>query len=224
VTYTGEVQVGGPADVRELPGLIVTKVAVGSFDNNVYLLRCPDTGDVLMVDAAAEPDRVIHEATAGGGRLVRVVETHQHPDHWGALVDVVSRTGVPVAAHQKDVSGFGGVEIQEVLADGDTVQVGNASLNVIHLEGHTPGGVALLYDAGGELRDAPHLFSGDSLFPGGPGNTFGNAEAFATLMDDLERKVFGPLPDGTWVYPGHGKDTTLGVERPALSEWRERGW
>jgi glyoxylase-like metal-dependent hydrolase (beta-lactamase superfamily II) len=224
VTYNGDVEVGGPADTRELPGLSVTKVAVGDFNNNVYLLRCADTGQVLMVDAAAEPERILREATAGGGLLVRVVETHQHPDHWGALEDVLGRTGVPVAAHQKDIDGFGATKISEVLTDGDRVHVGNATLQVIHLEGHTPGGVALVYDADGELSDSPHLFSGDSLFPGGPGNTFGDPAKFTQLMDDLERKVFGPLPDNTWVYPGHGADTTLGVERPALPEWRERGW
>jgi len=95
---------------------------------------------------------------------------------------------------------------------------------VIHLRGHTPGSIALLYDAGGALASEPHLFTGDSLFPGGPGNTQGDPARFGQLMDDLEARVFGELPDGTWVYPGHGKDTTLGAERPHLTEWRARGW
>jgi glyoxylase-like metal-dependent hydrolase (beta-lactamase superfamily II) len=94
---------------------------------------------------------------------------------------------------------------------------------VIHLRGHTPGSVALYYDAEGALSASPHLFTGDSLFPGGPGKT-GNPKDFAQLMDDLEARVFGPLPDATWVYPGHGSDTTLGTERPHLAEWRARGW
>ena len=94
-------------------------------------------------------------------------------------------------------------------------------MRVIHIEGHTPGSIALLYEGDAER---PHLFSGDSLFPGGAGNTEKDAERFGRLMDDLERKVFGPLPDQTWVYPGHGKDTTLGAERPSLPEWRARGW
>ncbi|MGI8681699.1 MAG: MBL fold metallo-hydrolase, partial [Mycobacteriales bacterium] len=115
------------------------------------------------------------------------------------------------------------VPVAEPLDDGDTVAVGRATLRVLHLRGHTPGSVALLYDAGGELADAPHLFTGDSLFPGGPGRTT-NFQDFGALMDDLERKVFGPLPDKTWVYPGHGADTTLGAERPSLPEWRVRGW
>jgi glyoxylase-like metal-dependent hydrolase (beta-lactamase superfamily II) len=104
------------------------------------------------------------------------------------------------------------------------VVVGAASVSVIHLRGHTPGSIALCYDADGALATSPHLFTGDSLFPGGPGNTEHDPERFGQLMDDLEERVFGVLPDGTWVYPGHGKDTTLGAERPHLAEWRERGW
>ena len=220
-TYTGDVEVGGPAQTRELPGLSVTKIAVGDFNNNAYLLRCSDTGETLLVDAAAEPDRLLSEVR--DGRLVRIVTTHQHGDHWQALASVVAATGAPVAAHRADADALP-VPVEEVLEDGDEVRVGNARLTVIHLEGHTPGGAALLYDADGRLAETPHLFTGDSLFPGGPGNTWGDAEKFTRLMDDLERKVFGPLPDATWIYPGHGADTTLGAERPSLPEWRERGW
>ncbi len=220
-TYTGDVQVGGPPDVRELPGLNVTKVAVGPMDNNAYLLRCTATGEVLLVDAAAEPERLLD--LLGTDSLVRVVTTHQHPDHWQALPDMVRDTGAPVAAHRLDAGGLP-VPVAELLSDGDVVRVGDAALRVIHLRGHTPGSVALLYDAGGELADAPHLFTGDSLFPGGPGNTQGDAGRFTTLMDDLEEKVFGSLPDDTWIYPGHGADTTLGAERSSLPEWRARGW
>ena len=107
------------------------------------------------------------------------------------------------------------------LDDGDTVQVGRAELSVVHLLGHTPGSVALVYRGDPER---PHVFSGDSLFPGGVGNTEKDPVRFGTLIDDVERKLFGPLPDETWVYPGHGTDTTLGAERPSLAEWRERGW
>lgn len=219
--YTGAVSVGGPAQVRELPGLRVTKVAVGPYDNNAYLLRDTATGETLLIDAAAEPERLLAEA--GADPLVRIVETHQHPDHWQALATVVERTGAPVVAHPADADGLP-VPVTELVGDGDTVAVGQARLSVIHLDGHTPGGIALLYDAGGQLAEAPHLFTGDSLFPGGPGNTWGDAERFTRLLDDLERKVFGPLPDATWVYPGHGADTTLGAERPSVPQWRERGW
>ncbi len=107
---------------------------------------------------------------------------------------------------------------------GDAVKVGDAALSVIHLRGHTPGSIALCYDDGGTLADTPHLFTGDSLFPGGPGNTERDPPRFGPLMTDLEERVFGKLPDGTWVYHGHGRDTTLGAERPQVPQWRARGW
>ena len=216
--YTGEVTVGGPVDVRELPGLTITKVATPPFENNCYLLRCTATGETLLVDAAGDAPRLLE--LVGGGTLTTVVETHGHWDHVQALEDVVAATDAKVVAHPADAGDLP-VPADRLVADGDTVSVGDCTLTVIHLEGHTPGSVALLYDAD---PTQPHLWSGDSLFPGGPGNTNKDAERFGRLMDDLERKVFGPLPDSTWVYPGHGKDTTLGAERPSLPEWRERGW
>ena len=220
-TYTGDVRVGGPVDVRELPGLTITKIAVGDFDNNCYFLQCRQTGEVLLVDAANEADRLLE--TLGDRHLERIVTTHQHQDHWQALAAVAKTTGAATAAHPADADPLP-VTPSELVGDGDTVTVGNARLRAIHLVGHTPGSIALLYDADGELADNPHLFTGDCLFPGGPGNTFNNADNFTTLMDGLEDKVFGPLPDGTWIYPGHGKDSTIGAERPHLQEWRERGW
>jgi glyoxylase-like metal-dependent hydrolase (beta-lactamase superfamily II) len=215
-TYTGAVKPGGPADTRDAGPLTITKVSVGPMDNNAYFLRCASTGDVLLVDAANEPDRLIH--TLGDDRLKRIVTTHQHFDHWQGLPEMVAATGVPVAAHPKD-AGELPVPVTEALEDGDEVCVGDCVLSVIHLVGHTPGSIALLYHG----PDRPHLFTGDSLFPGGPGRTT-SPEDFTSLMDDLETKVFGRLPDETWVYPGHGDDTTLGAERPQLKEWRERGW
>ncbi len=218
MTYTGTVTVGGPADVRDVPGLRITKVATPPFTNNCYLLRCPVTGDTLLVDAAGDPDRLLAEL--GDGTLVGIVETHGHWDHQQALVDVIAATGAPVLVTVAD-EGDLPVKADRLLGDGDEVRVGEATLTAMTLVGHTPGSLALLY-AGDPER--PHLFTGDSLFPGGPGNTEKDPERFASLMDDLERKVFGPLPDETWVYPGHGEDTTLGAERPSLSEWRARGW
>jgi glyoxylase-like metal-dependent hydrolase (beta-lactamase superfamily II) len=103
--------------------------------------------------------------------------------------------------------------------DGDTVTVGTVSLRVIHLDGHTPGSIALLYD---DPQGAPHLWTGDALFPGGPGKT--TPQTFPVLMHELRTKVFDALPDETWVYPGHGDDTVLGSERPHLDEWQARGW
>ena len=222
-SYTGDVRVGGPADVRELPGLTVTKVAVGPYDNNCYLLRCPDTGELTLVDAAAEPDRLLAEIERAGGQLARIVTTHQHFDHWQALAEVAAATGAALSAHPLDAPGLP-VGTDVLVEEGDRIPVGRASLEVIHLAGHTPGSVALLYDAGGELAGSPHLITGDCLFPGGVGNTDKDPQRFAQLYGDVRRKVFDRLPDPTWVYPGHGKDTTLGVERPHLEEWRERGW
>jgi glyoxylase-like metal-dependent hydrolase (beta-lactamase superfamily II) len=220
-TYTGDVQVGGPPDTRELPGLTITKIAVGEFDNNCYFLECQETGDVLLIDAAAEPDRLLE--TLAGRHLARIVTTHQHPDHWQGLEAMVKGTGAATTAHPLDADPLP-VQPDDLVDDGGTVSFGNITLRAIHLVGHTPGSIALLYDANGALADRPHLFTGDCLFPGGPGNTRNDPEAFTTLMDGLEEKVFGPLPDSTWIYPGHGKDSTLGNERPHVQEWRERGW
>lgn len=217
MSYTGDVEVGGPPDVRELPGLKITKLAVGPYDNNAYLLRCTATGEQVLIDAANEPDRLLD--LLGDGPLSRIVTTHRHQDHWNALAVVADATHARVVAHPDDAETLP-LPVTEPVEHGDTVSVGDAILSVIHLRGHTPGSIALRYDDG----DTPHLFTGDSLFPGGPGNTWGDKSLFTQLMDDLEERVFGPLPDRTWVYPGHGKDTTLGNERPHLPEWRERGW
>ena len=216
--YTGEVVAGGPGDVRELPGLRVTKVSVGTFDNNVYVLRCTATGTTVVVDGADEPERLLAEV--GDGTLDAIVQTHGHWDHVRAIAAVRSATGAALLCHEGDAEMMPEPPTG-LVADGDVLRVGEASLRAIHLAGHTPGGLALLYEGDPER---PHLFTGDSLFPGGPGNTQNDPDRFASLMGDLEAKVFGALPDSTWVYPGHGKDTTLGTERPSLPEWRARGW
>jgi len=221
MTYTGNVSVGGPADTRELPGLTITKVAVGPMDNDAYLLRCTGTGELLLIDAANEADTLLR--LLAGSPLATIVTTHQHRDHWAALEAVQQATGARTVAHPDDAGALP-VTVTDLVRHGDTVKCGDASLSVIHLRGHTPGSIALLYDAGGQLADQPHLFTGDSLFPGGPGNTEHDPKRFAQLMDDLEERVFAELPDGTWVYPGHGKDTTIGTERPHVPEWRARGW
>ena len=218
MAYTGIVEQGGPADVREVRGLRITKVCTPPFSNNCYLLRCPSTGETLLVDAAGDAPLLLD--LVGDGSLMGVVETHSHWDHVQALADVVAVSGAPVMAHAAD-AGELPVPADRLLADGDTVQVGQAALRVVHLRGHTPGSVALVYEGDPER---PHLFSGDSLFPGGVGNTDKDPARFATLLADVEVKLFDALPDETWVYPGHGADTTLGAERPSLSEWRARGW
>jgi len=221
MTYTGDVSVGGPADTRELPGLTITKVAVGPMDNNAYLLRCTQTGELALIDAANEANTLL--ALIGDTPLATVITTHQHWDHHAALRQVQQATGAATVAHPDDAPGIP-IPVTRPVRHGDTVAVGNAVLSVIHLRGHTPGSIALCFDGNGALADQPHLFTGDSLFPGGPGNTEHDAARFDSLMTDLEDRVFGQLPDGTWIYPGHGNDTDLGTERPHVPEWRARGW
>ena len=216
-TYTGKVAVGGPSDTRDTGPLRITKVAVGPMDNNAYFLRCASSGAVLLIDAANEPDRLIFEL--GDDRLGEIVTTHQHFDHWQGLPEMVAATGAPVAAHPADAGALP-VDVARPVTDGDTIPLGDCELSVIHLVGHTPGSIALLYQG----PDRPHLFTGDCLFPGGVGNTQNDKERFNSLLEGVMTKVFDRLPDETWVYPGHGADTTLGDERPHLDEWRARGW
>ncbi|MCT9932821.1 MBL fold metallo-hydrolase [Planotetraspora sp. A-T 1434] len=214
MSYTGDVAKGGPADVRELPALTISKIEVGDFGNNAYLLRCDETGDGLLIDAAAEPDRLLD--LIGDRPISSIVTTHGHQDHWMALEEVARATGAQVVAHPLDAGDLP-VPVTREVEHGDRVTVGVVTLEVIHLRGHTPGSIALLYQDG-------HLFTGDSLFPGGVGNTQKDPERFDRLFTDVVERIFDRLPDETWVYPGHGADTTLGAERPALPEWRARGW
>ena len=190
--------------------LIVRKIRVGSMENNVYVFECPETHDALLVDCCFEPDTILEGCR--GANVTAIVQTHGHFDHVQALAELKERLGVPVYAHPAEEYP---VAIDRELSDGDEIAFGDRSARVIHTPGHTPGGVCLLVGR--------HLVSGDTLFPGGPGNTWGNKEAFAQILDGIENKLF-VLPDDTAVYPGHGDDTTIGKERPHLEEWRERGW
>jgi glyoxylase-like metal-dependent hydrolase (beta-lactamase superfamily II) len=211
MAYTGDVQVGGPADTRQLDGLSLTKVAVGPYDNNAYLLRSGTTA--VLIDAAAEPRTLL---ALIGDSLDAVITTHQHQDHWQALRAVVDATGATTYAGREDAAGIP-VATDVLVDDGDIIRIGDIELTATHLVGHTPGSIALLYDG-------TQLFTGDCLFPGGVGNTQKDPARFDTLYTGVAEKIFGRLPDETWVYPGHGQDTTLGAERPHLAEWRERGW
>ncbi len=220
MTYSGDVQVGGPPDTREIDGLTVTKIAVGPMDNNAYLLRCTSTGQAILIDAANEAGRLIE--LIGDTPVGSIVTTHQHADHWQALADVQKHTGAEVVAHPADADALP-VPVSHLVRDGDVLTFGDAAVSFVHLRGHTPGSIAVVYDAGGRLAGQPHLFTGDSLFPGGVGKTNSPAD-FTSLLNDVSERLFDRLPDPTWVYPGHGNDTTLGTERPHLGEWRQRGW
>ena len=218
MTYHGKVQPGGAPDIRELADLIITKMAVDEqMANNVYLLRCRATDEQLLVDAADDAASILR--LVGPDGLATVVTTHRHWDHHRALAEVVEATGATTVAGAEDAAELP-VDVARTVSDGDRVRVGECELEVIHLAGHTPGSIALLYD---DPAGTPHLFTGDSLFPGGVGKT-GSPEDFASLLDDVTTKIFDRLPDETWFYPGHGDDSTLGAERPHLTEWRERGW
>lgn len=194
----------GPAEI--------TKISVGGMDNNVYVIAVGS--EAAVVDGgSAEVAAVMKEV--GDRKLVTILQTHDHRDHITELRKLVDQTGAPVLAH---ASNDLGVEFAK-LDDGATVGLGGCLFKVLHTPGHTPGGVCFLLEEAGEH----HLFAGDTLFPGGPGNTWGRKEAFEQIMRSLEEKLF-VLPDDTHVYPGHGADTTIGAERPNLEEWRSRGW
>lgn len=191
--------------------LIVRKIRVGNMENNTYVLECPATHEALLVDGCFEPNTILREAE--GAKVVGIVQTHGHGDHVQALPDLKQGLDVPVYAHPAEDYP---VTVDVSLSDGDTINFGNGhSVSVLHTPGHTQGSVCLL--------TGRHLISGDTLFPRGPGNTWGNREWFAQIIDSLETKLF-VLPDDTAVYPGHGDDTTIGKERPNLEEWKERGW
>lgn len=217
MTYSGHTRPGGPAHVRELPGLQISKLTVGPMENNSYLLRDVATGWQLLIDAAAEPEQLLD--LAGPAGLSLLVTTHRHPDHWQALAAVAAATGAQTMASAADAAGLP-VAPQRLLGHGDIVELGSTRLEAIELRGHTDAGIAVYYD---DPYGHGHLFTGDSLFPGGVGRTQ-SPEAFRQLIDDVQERVFDRFGDETWVYPGHGADTTLGAERPQLAEWRARGW
>jgi glyoxylase-like metal-dependent hydrolase (beta-lactamase superfamily II) len=218
--YTGHVEPGSGAR-RSLPGASIVKVSVGPMDNNAYLITCSQTGESLLIDAANDADTLVEVVRQYAPKVSLIVTSHQHMDHWLALEAVAAATGAPTAAHELDAEPLP-VTPQRILAGGDTVTVGDLSFDVIHLRGHTPGSVALAL-SGDAVGGVTQLFTGDCLFPGGPGRTT-RQEDFTSLMSDLETKVFAQFDDDTIVYPGHGDDTTVGVERPHLAEWRARGW
>lgn len=210
----------------DLTDVTIRSISVSEMENNVYLITAKATGAQVLIDAAddaAAIQRLIADGArdaAMPARLVLIITTHSHWDHVRALADVVEATGARTAAGTEDIPDIA-VPTDVPLADGDVGNFEGFDLEAISLRGHTPGSVALAYrDPNGPV----HLFTGDSLFPGGVGNTGGDAERFTSLYDDVVERIFERFDDDTIVHPGHGKPTTLGAERPALPEWRERGW
>ncbi len=206
--------------------LLIRQCSVSSMDNNVYLLTCRQTGEQLLVDAADDLEKIdamIAESTLNhhGASVSSIVTTHRHWDHHRALARAVERTGASTLAGAADADHMP-VHIDVRLEHGDVMTVGDLDITVVGLRGHTPGSVALAVP-GGDVDATTVLLTGDSLFPGGPGKTESPAD-FASLIDDLESRVFDVYADSTLVLPGHGDGTTVGTERPHLQDWRHRGW
>ncbi len=190
----------------------IHKVVVGPMDNNVFVLRCKQTGDALLIDAANEHERLLELCQHLGVRTV--IETHGHWDHIQAVPELRD-AGYSVHVTAEDAAMLPAYD--EILEDESVIEVGRLRLHTIHSPGHTPGSMSFRLDG------APILFSGDTLFPGGPGNTSFEGGDFDTIIASLDRRLF-TLPADTIVLPGHGDDTTIGTERPHLQEWIDRGW
>ncbi len=218
--YSGELSMKRSSDQRHLPQLTIRKTSVGAMANNVYLLTCVRTGGQLLIDAADSPSQILSLIREGTGSLATIVTTHQHWDHHRALAKVAAVTGATTAAGDADADALPVIPDRR-LHHGDSLTFGDITLDVIHLRGHTPGSVALVYN---DPQGHAHIWTGDSLFPGGVGNTENDPSRFASLLEDVLTRIFDVYDDDTWIYPGHGSDTTLGAERPHLQEWRERGW
>jgi glyoxylase-like metal-dependent hydrolase (beta-lactamase superfamily II) len=191
----------------------IHKVVVGPMDNNVYVLRCKATGDAVLLDAANEHDKLLDLCQRLGVR--QVLETHGHWDHIQA-VPAVRDAGYQVGVTEADAAMLPSYDF--VLEDGSTIAVGRLRLHTILTPGHTPGSMCF------RLEGSPVLFSGDTLFPGGPGATQFPGGDFPTIIRSIEDRLFAKLPAETRVLPGHGADTTIGTEQPHLQEWIDRGW
>ncbi len=191
----------------------IHKVVVGPMDNNVFVLRCKETGDAVMIDAANEHEKLLE--LCRDLNVGRVLETHGHWDHIQA-VPAVRDAGYEVGVTADDAAMLPSYDF--VIDDGAVIEVGRVRMHAIHTPGHTPGSVCF------RVEDTPVLFSGDTLFPGGPGATKFPGGDFPTIIRSIEDKLFAALPPETIVMPGHGDDTTIGRERPNLQEWIDRGW
>lgn len=201
----------------EVGEVTVTKVSVSAMDNNAYLLA-PASGPVTLIDAADDIDQL--KELIGERELGAVITTHQHHDHVNALAELIAATGARAISGEPDAAAITeatGVA-QETVWHGDQIKVGDLGLAVIGLVGHTPGSITLVLDG-----EPVHLFTGDSLFPGGVGKT-NSPEEFDSLFNDVKTRIFDQFGDATVVHPGHGAGTTLGAERASLPQWKARGW
>jgi glyoxylase-like metal-dependent hydrolase (beta-lactamase superfamily II) len=188
------------------------KFVVGEMGNNCYVLIDPPTREALIVDAAWEPDVILQEVD--GLKVQRILTTHGHYDHHDALDPVRRQLGVPGGIGEGDESMLK-TPPDYLIRDGDTFRFGTQQVQALRTPGHTPGSTCFLIGR--------HVFTGDTLFPGGPGNTRGDAQRFSQIIESIRTRLF-TLPDDTVVYPGHGDDTTIGAEKPHLQEWIDRGW
>ena len=212
--YTGRVTVGGPMDVRTLPELTIAKLSVGPMSNNAYLLRCTATQEGLLIDAANEADRLIE--AVGDLQLVAILETHGHADHWQALAEVQAQfPGAWTGAHAADLAMFPKPPPARALGHGEVVEFGRRHLLVLSTPGHTPGSICFSHPG--------YLFTGDTLFPGGPGATTPPLGDFPTIVESIATQLM-VLPPETVVFPGHGGPTSIGAESPHFPEWAARGW
>ena len=191
----------------------ITKLVVGPMDNNVFVVRCRETGEAVLLDAANEHEKLLELCQRLNVR--KVLETHGHWDHIQA-VPAVRDAGYEVGVTSEDASMLPAYDF--VLEDDAVIDVGRLRLKTIHTPGHTPGSMCF------EIDGSPVLLSGDTLFPGGPGNTSFPGGNFPTIIRSIEDRLFSKLPDDMVVMPGHGDDTTIGNERPHLQEWIDRGW
>ncbi len=190
----------------------IDRYVVGPFVNNVFVVRCTSTGEAVLLDAADEHDLLLEVSRATGVR--RVLTTHGHWDHIQA-VTAMRDAGIDVGVAEADASMLPSYDF--VIPDGEIYRVGDLRLRSIHTPGHTPGSTSFL------LEGHPVLFSGDTLFPGGPGNTSFPDASFEQIIGSIDRRLL-TLPPDTIVMPGHGLDTTIRTERPHLQEWIDRGW
>ena len=189
--------------------VVIHKLKCGPYDNNAYLVVCPETRESIVIDAPADPGSLIEAARTT--TVKAVVITHSHSDHILGLAEVRSALGAPVGIGEPDAGALD-ASPDFLLRDGEEVRAGTVGLRAISTPGHTPGSTCLAF--------GDHLFTGDTLFPGGPGRTR-TPENLAQILGSITTKLL-VLPDDTAVYAGHGDDTTIGQAKREHAEFASR--